>query len=45
MTESIDNMSIENMLLDINQKLDKRVECDYNNLLTGNIIKKYLTKI
>jgi hypothetical protein len=42
MTESIDNMSIENMLLDINQKLDKRVECDYNNLLTGNIIKKYL---
>lgn len=42
MTETIDNMSIENMLFDINQKLDKRVECDYNNLLTGNIIKKYI---
>jgi hypothetical protein len=42
MTESIDNMSIENMLFDINKKLDKRVECDYKNLLTGNVIKKYL---
>ena len=42
MTESIDNMSIENMLFDINQKLDKKVECDYKNLLTGNVIKKYM---
>jgi hypothetical protein len=42
MTESIDNMSIENMLFDINKKLDKKVECDYKNLLTGNVIKKYL---
>jgi hypothetical protein len=42
MTESIDNMSIENMLSDINEKLDKKVECDYKNLLTGNVIKKYL---
>ena len=42
MAESIDNMSIENMLSDINQKLDKKVECDYKNLLTGNVIKKYL---
>ena len=42
MTESIDNMSIENMLFDINQKLDKKIECDYKNLLTGNVIKKYM---